>query len=247
MSIWVLSDLHLAVGNPSKDMAVFGPAWENYMDKIEKNWKACIQPDDLVLIPGDISWAANLDQAKIDLNWIHALPGTKVIIKGNHDYWWASNTKMDAALPSSIHYIHNNAFHWNDVTLGGSRLWDTEEYDFNSFIEFVENPRERKENQTSLEEDRKIFQKELERLRRSLECLDPKASLRIALTHYPPISAQLEPSKVSSILQEFHIDICVFGHLHSIKEKSLPFGAKDGVNYVFASADYLSFMPLKIR
>ena len=245
MSIWVLSDLHLAVGNPSKDMCVFGPSWAGYMDKIEKNWRSCIQEEDLVLIPGDISWASTLEQAKIDLAWIHALPGTKVIIKGNHDYWWASNAKMDAALPSSIHYIYNNAFQWKDVTLGGSRLWDTEEYNFTPFIEFVENPRERKENKTSLEEDQKIFQKELERLRRSLECLNPKASLRIALVHYPPISANLEPSKASSLLQEFHVDICVFGHLHSVKEQSLPFGTKDGVRYVFASADYLAFMPLK--
>jgi uncharacterized protein len=169
-----------------------------------------------------------------------------VILKGNHDYWWPSNAKLDAALPSSIHYIHNNTFQWKDVTLGGSRLWDTEEYSFNSFIEFVENPRERKENKTSLEENKKIFQKELERLRRSLERLNPKASLRIALTHYPPIGADLEPSKASNILKEFNIDICVFGHLHSIKEKSLPFGSKDGTEYIFASADYLAFMPIKI-
>ncbi|MES2199680.1 MAG: metallophosphoesterase [Chlamydiota bacterium] len=247
MSIWVLSDLHLAVGNPSKDMSVFGPSWERYMDKIEKNWRSCVQEEDLVLIPGDISWASTLEQAKIDLNWIHALPGTKVIIKGNHDYWWASNAKMEAALPSSIHYIYNNAFHWKDITLAGSRLWDTEEYNFTPFIEFVENPRERKENKVSLEESQKIFEKELERLRRSLECLDPKASFRIALVHYPPIGSQLEASKASNILEEFHIDICVFGHLHNVRENSLPFGTKEGVQYVFASADYLDFMPLKIR
>lgn len=246
MSIWALSDLHLAIANPSKDMSVFGPSWEHYMDKIEKNWKDSIHKDDLVLIPGDISWASTLEQVKIDLDWIHNMPGTKVIIKGNHDYWWASNAKMDAVLPSSIHYIHNNAFHWNDVTLGGSRLWDTEEYNFSSFIEFIENPRERKENKSSTEENQKIFQKELERLRRSLECLNPKASLRIALTHYPPISAQLESSEASRILEEFRVDICVFGHLHSIKSSSLPFGTKEGVRYVFASADYLCFEPLKI-
>lgn len=247
MSIWALSDPHLSLSNPLKDMYVFGQAWEKYMDKMERNWESCIQKEDLVLIPGDISWAKTLEQAKIDLEWIHALPGTKVIIKGNHDYWWASNAKMDAALPSSIHYIHNNVFNWEDVTIGGSRLWDTEEYNFTPFIEFKENPRESKEGKPSLEENQKIFQKELERLRRSLEGLDPKASLRIALTHYPPISADLKASLASSILEEFHIDICVFGHLHSVREKSLSFGTKDKVRYVFASADYLEFVPLKIR
>ncbi len=246
MTIWTLSDLHLCVSNPSKDMAVFGSDWEGYMEKIERNWKACIGQDDLVLIPGDICWASSLEQAKIDLDWIHALAGTKVIIKGNHDYWWGSNAKMQAALPSSIRFIHNNAFNRNGVTIGGSRLWDTPEYDFTSFVEFKENPRERKDHKLSEEENRKIFSKELERLRRSLECLDPKASTRIALTHYPPVSAGLEDSEASRILEEFKIDVCIFGHLHSIKEGSLPFGTKNGVRYVFASADYLEFKPLKI-
>ena len=245
MSIWALSDLHLAIGNPSKDMSFFGPVWEGYVEKIKSNWLECIRPEDLVLIPGDISWAMTLEAAKIDLEWIDELPGTKLLLRGNHDYWWASSSKMMAALPSSIHFIHNNAFYWNGVAIGGSRLWDTEEYQFNSFIQFKENSREKK-TVSHPEANRKLFQKELERLRLSLKCLDSSSSLRIALTHYPPIGADLAPSLASSILEEFHVDICVFGHLHSVIKESLPFGEANGVRYVFASCDYLDFKPVCI-
>ena len=247
MSIWALSDLHLPFSNPSKNMSVFGPSWEKYAEKIEENWNECIKANDLVLIPGDISWANTLEAAKTDLNWIHELPGTKVILRGNHDYWWASNAKLEKTLPPSIHFIHNTAFNWNDVSIGGSRLWDTEEYNFNSFIEFKENPRANKEAKIPLkEETQKIFEKELERLKLSLRGLNPNASIKIALTHYPPIGADLNPSLASAILEEFKIDICVFGHLHSVKKDSLSFGQKRGVRYLFTSSDYLEFKPLKV-
>ncbi len=246
MSIWALSDLHLAISNPSKDMSFFGPVWDGYVEKIKAHWLECIHPEDLVLIPGDISWARTLAEAQIDLDWIHQLPGTKLLLKGNHDSWWASSAKMQQTLPSSIHFIHNNAFHWNDVTIGGSRLWDTDEYSFSSLIEFKENPREKK-SLVAPEVDQKLFQKELERLKMSLQSLDPKASLRIALTHYPPIGADLAPSLASHILEEFKIDICVFGHLHSVPRGTLPFGESNGIRYVFASCDYLDFRPVLIK
>ena len=247
MNIWALSDLHLAISNPSKDMSFFGPSWEGYMQKMETAWRERISSSDLVLIPGDISWAMKLAEAKQDLDFIHNLPGTKVIIKGNHDYWFASKSKMDACLPSSIHALSQDTFDFEDVTIGGSRLWDTQEYNFSPFIQMRENPREKKENKPSQEQDQEIFEKELVRLRQSLSKLNPKASLRIALTHYPPINASLEPSLASAILEEYKIDICVFGHLHSVKEGSLPFGEVRGVRYVFASADYIKFIPIKIR
>ena len=248
MSIWALADPHLAFNTPSKDMSVFGPTWQDSTQKIEKNWKTLIGPEDLVLIPGDISWASSLAEAEKDLLWLDALPGTKLLIRGNHDYWWASNAKMTQALPPSIHFIHNTAFDWHDVTIGGTRLWDTSAYNFQEFIVFKENPRAKKELFAPLQEhDEKTFAKELIRLRTSLQGLNPKASLRIALTHYPPVGAALTPSAVSTILEEFHIDICVFGHLHSVRPGALPFGLARGVNYVFASADYLDFCPIQIR
>ncbi|MBI2811771.1 MAG: metallophosphoesterase [Candidatus Melainabacteria bacterium] len=250
MSIWVLSDIHLAFGAPQKTMEAFGASWENYAEKIAANWKKMISPDDLVLIPGDISWAMRLEEALIDLKWIDALPGTKIILRGNHDYWWPSSSKLAKALPPSIQFIQNNAITWKGVAIGGSRLWDTKEYTFNPYIEFKENPRARiktpEERANEKEEDERIFVRELERLKLSLSQMDKNAKLKIAMTHYPPIGADLAPSRVSAILEEFKIDICVFGHLHNVRPQALKFKEARGVKYVFASCDYLDFVPIKL-
>ncbi len=245
MSVWALSDPHLALGIPGKSMEVFGPKWHHYVEKIRAGWHQKVRAQDLVLIPGDISWAKRLEEALIDLEWIDALPGTKVILKGNHDYWWPSSSKLAQSLPPSIHFIYNNAFHWQDIAIGGSRLWDTDEYNFDDYIEFQENPLA-KEKEPHPAEDQKIFARELERLTLSLTQLDPKAKIRIALTHYPPIGADLKPSLASKILESFHIQHCVFGHLHNVKPGTLPFGVARGVDYIFASCDYLDFIPVQI-
>lgn len=228
-------------------MTVFGPAWENYAERMATNWKALVAKEDLVLIPGDISWAMRLEEADADLRWIDSLPGTKVMIRGNHDYWWSSAAKMKKAMPSSLHFIHNNAFTWNDVTIGGSRLWDSQEYNFGEFVEMQPNPRAKPPAPIDIEEEEKIFVRELERLRLSLTQLDPKALLRIAMTHYPPISADLKPSRASQILEEFGISICVFGHLHNIRKEALPlFGTARGIRYELTSCDVVDFKPVRI-
>jgi predicted phosphohydrolase len=250
MSIWALSDPHLAFGVPAKTMEDFGPAWSQYADRISTNWKKKVSPDDLVLIPGDISWAMRLDEALIDLQWIDALPGTKVILRGNHDYWWPSASKLTKALPPSILFIQNNALLWNGIAIGGSRLWDTPEYGFEAFIDFHQNPKAktdtREEFNKEKEEEERIFLRELERLKLSLSQMDKNGQIRIAMTHYPPIGADLLPSRASQILEEFQVDICVFGHLHNVKPGALPFGKTRGVQYLLASCDYLQFNPLKV-
>ena len=250
MSIWALSDPHLSFSVPEKNMEIFGPLWHGYIKRIETHWKECVKEEDLVLVPGDICWATKLEEATIDLAWIDALPGTKVMVKGNHDYWWGSKKKMLEMLPPSIHIIYNDAFVWNDVALGGTRLWDTEEYNFNAFIHFQENPKARIKTEEEREKERivaeKIFARELERLRLSLSQLNPKAKRRIALTHYPPIGANMQPSLASKILEEFKIDVCVFGHLHNLKKDQHLFGEARGVHYHLTSCDYLDFKPLRI-
>ena len=246
MTIWAIADLHLALSVPEKNMAAFGPLWENYMEKIEKKWRGCVKEDDLVLLAGDLCWAMHLEEAKTDLEWVHRLPGTKVIIRGNHDYWWASAAKMSLVMPPSIHFIHNTVFNWKDVTIGGSRLWDTKEYQFGDYIHFQENPRASKKEAVKQEESEKIFSRELERLKLSLNQLSPTAKVRIVMTHYPPISADLKPSLASKILEEFGIQICVFGHLHNLKKEKTLFGEKHGVKYLLTSADYLDFTPVRI-
>ena len=251
MSVFVIADLHLAFGNPKKSMEVFGPSWKDYPNKIKTAWLSSIGPEDLVLIPGDISWAMTMEEAMADLDWIDQLPGTKLILRGNHDYWWPSSSKLKKYLPPTIHFIHNNAFHWNGITFGGTRLWDTHEYSFSEVIEFVENPFAQKLSPEELERQRldqeRIFVRELERLKLSLSQLDPKAHTRIALIHYPPIGKDLHPSRASAILEDFKIDLCVFGHLHNVFEGRLPFGTARGVRYIFASADYIDFRPIKLE
>ncbi len=250
MTIWALSDPHLAISVPEKSMDVFGPAWKNYAQQIETNWRNTVSSEDLVLIPGDICWAMRLEDALIDLKWIDSLPGTKVMIRGNHDYWWTSYAKMAKVMPPSIHCIHNNAWEWKDIAIGGSRLWDTDEYNFGRFIEFQKNPHARVKTPEELakeqEEQEKIFVRELERLKLSLSQLNKNARTRIAMVHYPPVDADLNPSRASEILEQFQIDYCVFGHLHNVRPGSLPFGEARGVKYLFTSCDYINFTPVKV-
>jgi len=241
MTIWALGDLHLARGVPGKEMDIFGPAWEGYGEKIEKNWCSLVSSDDLVLLPGDISWGMRKEEVAPDLAWIDSLPGTKVMIRGNHDYWWGSFAQVQHMLPPSIHAIQHTSFVWKDVAITGTRLWDTDEYNFPSFIDFKPNPKARPAEKP----DPSIFPRELGRLELGLKSLPP-ATQRIVMTHYPPIGADLAPSKVSALLEKYHVDCCVFGHLHNVREGALPFGEARGVRYHLASADYLHFLPLKI-
>ncbi len=247
MSIWALADLHLAQSVPAKNMAVFGPQWEGYMEKMAAAWDEMVKPEDLVLLPGDISWAMKLEEAKTDLEWIDARPGKKVMIRGNHDYWWGSSKKMSQVFPPSIHFIHNTAFHWQDVAIGGTRLWDTPEYNFNGYVHFQENPQAKtKVSLYEPENDEAIFNRELERLKMSLRQMNPRAKLKIAMTHYPPIGADLQPSRTSGILEEFGIQVCAFGHLHNLKKNQPLFGTIRGIQYLLTASDYLDFRPIQI-
>jgi uncharacterized protein len=251
MKIWALADLHLSFGVPSKSMEVFGPSWKDYQSKMQEFWTRLVHKEDLVLVPGDISWAIHLQEILIDLDWIAALPGTKILLKGNHDYWWSSTNKLRRIIPPSIHLIYHDAFEWQNVAIGGTRLWDTPEYSYDEFIAFQPNPRcvkskTAEELSHQKEDNARIFARELERLKCSLSQLSPKATTRIALTHYPPIGPDLQPSRTSEILEEYKIDICIFGHLHSVKQGALPLGTARGVRYLFASADYLNFEPILV-
>lgn len=251
MTVWAIADLHLSFGTPNKSMDIFGAHWVNHAERTKAHWHDLIGRDDLVLIPGDISWAMTSEQAKIDLDWLHALPGTKLLLRGNHDYWWASLSKLEKILPPSVHLIQNNAFFWDDFAIGGSRLWDTDEYSFDDYIEYRENPAAAKisTREPSSAETEKIFRRELLRLETSLKILNAKASptqIRIAMTHYPPIGAHLYDSMAAAILEKYKIDICVFGHLHNVTPNSIPFGTKNGVRYVFVAGDAIDFKPVKI-
>lgn len=248
MAVWAIADLHLSFGVPNKSMAVFGPQWEGYTDKIEKAWLQKISDEDLVLIAGDISWAKLPEEARLDLEWIGRLPGTKYLIKGNHDYWWGSLAKLKPILPPSCHLIQNNSLMWNDVAVGGARLWDCPELTFNEVIDYqsvscVKQVDEHEDREEAL----RIYQRELGRLEASLKTLNPKAKTRIVMTHYPPIGVHFEETEASRLLEKYRVDICVFGHLHNVKQNAARFGSYHGIHYHLTSCDSLEgFSPIKI-
>lgn len=246
-AIWAIADVHLSFGTPNKEMDVFGPRWKNHAQRIKQHWSELVSSEDLVLIPGDISWAKTLTEAFVDLQWIDQLPGLKVLLRGNHDYWWGSLSAISKILPPSLALIQNNSYNWNGVTIGGARLWDTSEYSFSDFITVESPPTGIKilEDVDRGAEAEKIFLRELNRLEMSLRTLNPDAAIRIAMTHYPPIGASLQPSRASELLEKYRIDICVFGHLHNVTTL-LPFGERNGVRYFFTACDYLECKPLKI-
>lgn len=249
MRIWAIGDLHLSFGVKDKNMDVFGPVWQDHASAIATQWKAVIRPEDLVLIPGDISWAMRLEEAIPDLLWIDSLPGTKVMIKGNHDYWWGSLKKLAEILPPSIHVIQNNAFLWKDVAIGGARLWDTPEYSFGEFVDFREPEKKKSPDAEELVQEefsQKIFDRELERLKLSLKAMSPDAKVKIAMTHYPPIGAEMKASRASQILEQNGVQICVFGHLHNIRQNISLFGVRNGIRYMLTSCDYLRFQPIAV-
>jgi uncharacterized protein len=246
MTVWAIADLHLSFGVPNKGMEKFGEHWRDHPAKVEAAWRARVGDGDLVLIAGDISWAMRPEEAMADLQWIDRLPGSKVMIRGNHDYWWPSLKRLQAMLPGSIHAIHNTAWRWGDVAIGGTRLWDTAEYRFGQYVEFsgaapIEGP-----TGEAPEEQEKIFVRELGRLEMSLQQLDATASVRVAMTHYPPIGADLGPSRASGLLEKYRISHCVFGHLHNVRRDPPLFGSSRGVQYQLTSCDYLDFMPIKV-
>lgn len=247
-SIWAIADLHLSFGTPNKKMDVFGERWINHAERVEENWRRLVGPDDLVLISGDISWGMTPEQALPDLEWIHSLPGTKVMIKGNHDYWWSSLKKLEAFLPASIHLIQNNAFVWNNIGIGGTRLWDNVDFNFGGCINITTTAAAKMETEAPADDETmKIFNRELQRLENSLKAIPAKCTQRIIMTHYPPVGPNLEPSAASKLLEKYRVQACTFGHVHSLKLDRPFFGTLNGVKYIFTACDFLNCCPIQIE
>jgi len=230
-------------------MEAFGPVWKNWTDRIYETCSSLIHKKDLLLIAGDISWASTLQEVAPDLKWIDSLPGTKLLLKGNHDYWWPSKKRLLEALPPSIHFIQHDTFLWEHIAIGGSRLWDTPEYNFGKIVVMQDSltaPCKDDLLEKKKENDAVIFQRELIRLKMSLESLPQEAAIKIAMTHYPPIGLDLQPSQASALMDAYHIDYCVFGHLHNLNTRKPLFGKRGKTTYLLTSCDYLDFTPIKI-
>ncbi|MBP7175723.1 MAG: metallophosphoesterase [Thermoclostridium sp.] len=231
MRIFAISDLHLALAE-DKPMEVFGAGWEDYMRRIRENWQQNVSSDDLVLLPGDISWVTYLNDASPDFQYIETLPGRKIITKGNHDYWWTTKNKMKEYLErenlKSISILQNDACFFGNVVITGSRGWKSPGDDgFTS-------------------EDEKIYNRELERLKLSLQQTGSFSGAVITMLHYPPFGSRGKPTGFVDLLNQFHVDICIYGHLHGKKCQNAVEGVLDGVRYHLVSADHLAFQPLML-
>ncbi len=225
--IYGIGDLHFDYSK-NKPMDIFGDNWLDHEEQIINNWKDKVKAEDLVLIPGDISWALRHDEAYFDLKRIHELPGKKLLIKGNHDYWWQSLNKLKALELDSIEYIQNTAYQYKDYIISGTRGWYSKDSD--SFTE----------------SDEKIFKRELMRLKMSLSNIEDQDKKRIVMLHYPPFNMDLSPNEFVAIMKEFRVDICVYGHLHSEGHKYAVEGNIEGIEFACLSSDYINFSPKKI-
>jgi len=226
MRIFAIADLHLSFAT-SKPMDIFGPHWERHTSKIESAWRESVAPQDVVLIVGDISWAMKLASALPDLAWIDALPGKKILVRGNHDYWWSSAksaAKMKSLMPPSLYPIHKSAeaveMGGRRVGIAGTRGWAVP---------------------PATENDAKILRNEESRLRTSLEALPP-VDRKIAMIHIPPFGPDLWDTSLTRILKEHSVDMVVYGHIHRGFGEFFE-GERDGIVYHNVAVDQIDFRP----
>ncbi|QEM73519.1 phoshohydrolase [Chlamydia abortus] len=243
MQIYGIADLHLAIGVPEKTMEVFGQPWISYHEKIRERWQQTVSPEDIVLLPGDISWAMHIEEAKEDFSFLGSLPGTKYMIRGNHDYWSsASVTKIAQVLPESLYYLAQGfSIIQPDMAVVGVRLWDSPTIRIASQC-FQSSPPEKAREYN--EKDEKIFLRELGRLQRALEAVPKNIEQIIVMTHYPPISSDGSPGPVSQMLEaDGRVSHCLFGHMHKVRAPLEGFGHIRTIEYRLVAADYIDFIP----
>ncbi|MDO4460120.1 MAG: metallophosphoesterase [Clostridia bacterium] len=229
MSVFAIADLHLSLGT-DKPMDVF-KGWTNYVDRLEQSWRLLVKPEDTVVIAGDISWAMKLEETEADLAFLHSLPGRKLLLKGNHDYWWSTKTKINNFLAekgyTDIEIIHNSAVKIGNIGICGSRGWM-----YNS----------------DSEEDKKIINREVGRIRTSIEECIKLGIEPVVFLHYPPVYDVFVCHEILNLLKEYNITECYFGHIHGAQAaKRAIQGEYDGIAMHLISCDYLNFTPILVK
>jgi predicted phosphohydrolase len=221
MKIYAISDLHIST-NTNKPMDIFGGNWVGYMDKIRADWEEKVTEEDLVLIGGDISWAMNIEDAEKDIMSLVCLKGKKVMIKGNHDYWWSGIGKVRDMLPENFFALQNDSIRFAGVVICGSRCWSVPgSPDFN-------------------EQDRKLYLRETERLKLSLkdaQKIKQDGDKLVALIHFPPFNVKREDTEFTKIFEEYGVDSVIYGHLHGKSVRADKLVVKNGVKYYLTSCD----------
>ncbi len=227
MALYTIGDLHLSFG-VNKPMDVFGGRWDGYVDKLRRGLSA-IEPEDTTVLAGDLSWALDLEQAKADFAFISAIPGRKIILKGNHDYWWSTATKFYRFCEENgfenMYVLNNNCYFYGDVALCGTRGWFYEE-----------------DKQGT--HDEKVFRRELGRLETSLKAAGEHEKL--CFLHYPPKYSGYTCPEILQMLADYHVSACYYGHLHAESHR-LAFQSRwNEIDFRLVSADYVNFIPQKI-
>ena len=227
MALYAIGDLHLCLG-AEKPMDIFGGNWVGYMDKL-KEGLSVIGPEDTTVLLGDLSWALDLDNAQADFAWIHAIPGRKIILKGNHDYWWSTAAKFykfcEANGFENQWILNNNCYEYGDYAICGTRGWFYEE-------------------ERSGQHDEKVFRRELCRLEASLKAAGEREKL--VFLHYPPKYKGYECPEILELLRDYGVRRCFYGHLHGGSHGLAMEGLWDGVEYRLVSADKLNFHPYRV-
>ena len=227
MAVYTMADLHLSLG-ADKSMDIF-PGWEGYVQRIQRHWQKLISPEDTILVGGDISWGMTLEQSLPDFRFIEALPGQKYLLKGNHDYWWTTKSKMERFFAEhglgTLHIIHNNCAVAEGKALCGTRGWMFE---------------------AGQPHDQKIVQREAQRLAASLASA-PEGVEKIAFLHYPPVYLGQTIPEFLRIMQEHGVRRCYYGHLHGAACKSAFQGEYEGITMRLVSGDHLGFRPVFIE
>ena len=227
MALYAIGDLHLCLGAP-KPMDVFGGAWVGYMDKLRQGLSV-IMPEDTTVLLGDLSWALDLEGARQDFAWMNQIPGRKIILKGNHDYWWSTAAKFEKFCKENgftdLHLLNNNCYEYGDYAICGTRGWFFEE-------------------ERSGQHDEKVFKRELLRLEASLKAAGDRQKL--VFLHYPPRYKGYECIEILNLLETYEVRRCFYGHLHGGSHKLAMEGQWDGVEFRLTSADYLDFKPYPV-
>ncbi len=224
MKVWAISDLHLS-GRANKPMDVFGPGWEGHFEKIKRDWTEKVGADDIVLVGGDTSWGMKLDEGMYDVCEVAALPGKKVFIRGNHDYWWSGITRIRARAPENCYFLQNDCVRFGGVVIAGSRGWTCP-----GSADFTDH-------------DLVLYKREAERFKLAfseVRAVRKEGDTLIALIHYPPFSVKKEDTLFTGLFEENGVQKAVFGHLHGAGYFPLKC-EKAGVEYFLTSCDKTKF------
>ncbi len=226
MHIFAIGDLHLSL-SAEKPMDIFGEVWRDHAEKLRTAWRETVAHNDWVLIPGDVSWAMQLTAAAPDLSFLAELPGNKLLLRGNHDYWWSSRTKIEAMLPEGMYLLQNDCRMIGGVAVCGTRGWLCPGAQGFSAA------------------DERVYARELTRLELSLKSAPP-ASEKLVMLHFPPFDGTKRDSGFTELLERYRVKTAVYAHLHGAAHRGAFEGERNGVSYLLVSGDYLNFRPREI-